>query len=358
MAEQNGRTAICSIVFMDVVAYSTVTDALQVAIKTRLNEFIANAVERIAVSERIILDTGDGVAMCFMGDPEDALFVATSVKDAAAEDFAAGHTHAPILRIGINLGPVKLVTDLNGQPNVLGDGINVAQRVMTFAEEHEILVSRSYYEVVARLRAGNEKLFSYLGARKDKHVREHQLYAFGLPSPGAAFAADQHAAVDQRDDPGGAALNPAVLAEAERRLAERIGPLARIIVRRAGLASVTTRQLYESIATAIPDEADRGSFLDGIPGDRSAVQSPVGSEEDPRGKQSLSDKDLAVATQRLAQVMGPLAHLLVRKAATRALNKADLYQLLADNIDDAGKRARFLKAAADELTAAPAKPRQ
>ncbi len=343
---------------MDVVAYSTVTDALQVAIKTRLNGFITDAVERIAVSERIILDTGDGVAMCFLGDPEDALFVATSVKDAAAEDMAAGHAHAPILRIGINLGPVKLVTDLNGQPNVLGDGINVAQRVMTFAEEHEILVSRSYYEVVARLRAGNEKLFSYLGARKDKHVREHQLYAFGLRGPDVAFAADQHAASDQRDDPGGGALNPDVLAEAERRLAERIGPLARIIVRRAGLSSVTIRQLYDSIATAIPDEADRASFLDGMPRDQAAPAAPdkssrVGQKEGGGVGATLSEEDLTLATQRMAQLMGPLAHLLVRKAAARALSKADLYELLADNIDDADKRAEFLNTAAAELTATP-----
>ena len=67
------------------------------------------------------------------------------------------------------------MTNLNGRPNVVGDGVNVAQRVMSFAEVGEILVSRSYYGVVARLREGNERLFRYMGSKRDKHVREHQL---------------------------------------------------------------------------------------------------------------------------------------------------------------------------------------
>ncbi len=38
------------------------------------------------------------------------------------------------MRAGINLGPVRLVRDINSQPNIIGDGINVAQRVMSFAQ--------------------------------------------------------------------------------------------------------------------------------------------------------------------------------------------------------------------------------
>jgi len=76
-----------------------------------------------------------------------------------------------------NLGPVRLVKDINGQPNIIGDGINVAQRVMSFAEPGQILVSRSYYDVMARLSEDYGKLFHYEGAKTDKHVREHEVYA-------------------------------------------------------------------------------------------------------------------------------------------------------------------------------------
>ena len=135
----------------------------------------------IAPDERIILDTGDGVAIRFLGDPEDALFVAMQpVQRLESRDRTPS---ASTVRTGINLGPVRLVRDINSQPNIIGDGINVAQRVMSFAQPGQVLVSRSYYEVVTRISRGLCALFAYQGSRTDKHVREHELYE--LVAPGA-----------------------------------------------------------------------------------------------------------------------------------------------------------------------------
>jgi hypothetical protein len=83
------------------------------------------------------------------------------------------------VRTGINLGPVKLVKDINGHPNIVGDGINVAQRIMSFARPGQIVVSRSYYDVVSNLASEYAKLFTYEGSRTDKHVREHEIYVVG-----------------------------------------------------------------------------------------------------------------------------------------------------------------------------------
>ena len=83
------------------------------------------------------------------------------------------------LRIGINLGPVKLVNDVNGHPSMIGDGINAAQRIMGFAEPGQIVVSRSYHDVVSRLSENYATLFSHGGARTDKHLREHDIYLVG-----------------------------------------------------------------------------------------------------------------------------------------------------------------------------------
>ena len=41
------------------------------------------ALEHVAPRDRIILDTGDGAAVTFMGDPEDALFAAMAMRDLA-----------------------------------------------------------------------------------------------------------------------------------------------------------------------------------------------------------------------------------------------------------------------------------
>ena len=173
--QASNRTFICSVVFLDIVEYSKKPVAEQINFKERLNALLTEALANVAPNDRIILDTGDGAALSFLGDPEDALFVSLSLRDALAGTQPPGPEMK--MRIGINLGPVKLVKDINGQPNIIGDGINVAQRVMSFADPGQILVSRSFYEVVSCLSEGYVKLFHYEGSRTDKHVREHEVYA-------------------------------------------------------------------------------------------------------------------------------------------------------------------------------------
>jgi len=178
MQIRGNRTFICSVVFIDIVEYTRKAVTEQIQVKERLNALLAEALKDVAANDRIILDTGDGAAISFVGDPEDALFVCLSLRHALAEA-APGDPAVLTMRIGINLGPVKLIRDLNGQPNIIGDGINVAQRIMGFAEPRQILVSRSYFEVVSCLSETYAKLFHYEGSRTDKHVREHEVYALG-----------------------------------------------------------------------------------------------------------------------------------------------------------------------------------
>jgi class 3 adenylate cyclase len=178
MADLQNRTLICSVLFIDIVEYSRKPVAEQIQLKDRFNALISDALRGVAVNDRIILDTGDGAAISFIGDPEDALFVGTGLRDQIGAQAEAGEVELST-RMGINLGPVRLVKDINGQPNIIGDGINVAQRVMTFAKPGQVLVSRSYYEVVSRLSDESSRLFSYEGSRTDKHIREHEVYAVG-----------------------------------------------------------------------------------------------------------------------------------------------------------------------------------
>jgi hypothetical protein len=185
MLERASRTFICSVLFLDIVEYSRKPVAEQIQLKDRFNGLIASAIQEIPAADRIILDTGDGVAINFLADPEDALFVAMSLRDVFAPD-PDKPPQVPA-RIGINLGPVRMVKDLNGQPNIIGDGINVAQRVMAFAKAGQILVSRSYYEVVSHISEGYTQLFSYEGSRTDKHVREHEIYSVGYSTADAAL---------------------------------------------------------------------------------------------------------------------------------------------------------------------------
>jgi class 3 adenylate cyclase/outer membrane biosynthesis protein TonB len=183
MLDQANRTFICSVVFIDLVGYSKKPVTEQIRLKTSLTSNLSEAIKDIPVNDRIILDTGDGAAISFLGDPEDALFVTLSLREKMISE---GMTSTIVeasgedsVRMGINLGPVKLVKDINGHPNIIGDGINVAQRIMSFARPGQIVVSRSYYDVVSNLATEYAKLFHYEGSRTDKHVREHEIYVVG-----------------------------------------------------------------------------------------------------------------------------------------------------------------------------------
>jgi len=181
MAENTNRTFICSVLFLDIVGYSTRKVPQQIALKERFNAILTEALAGVAADDRVILDTGDGAAVSFLGDPEDALFAGMALRDAVAGP--APFSGKPLqIRIGINLGPVRLVKDINRHLNIIGDGINVAQRVMSFAQPGQILVSRSYYDVMAPLSEDYASLFQHKGTAVDKQLREHELWEIG-PAP-------------------------------------------------------------------------------------------------------------------------------------------------------------------------------
>jgi len=178
MLKQLNRTFIGSVLFIDIVGYSTRTVPDQLQMKEVFNAMLAGAVQNVAPNERIMVDTGDGAGIAFLGDPEDALFAALSLRD-AIETMGVEVGEPGFVRMGINLGPLKMVRDINGHTNMIGDGVNDAQRVMSFSEPGQVMVSHSYYDIISRFSRDYTQLFVYEGTRHDKHVREHEVYRFG-----------------------------------------------------------------------------------------------------------------------------------------------------------------------------------
>jgi len=187
------RTFMCAVLFLEIVEYSKKSVSEQLMMKERFNALISESIQGIAANDRIILDTGEGVAVNFLGDPEDALLVALHLSEGFAA-LAQGEPQVEV-RIGLNLGPVRLVRDGNGQPNIIGDGLNVAERVMSFARPGQVLVSRSYYEAVTRVAEDYARWFAYQGSRTDKHVREHEIFEVtGSTSEALELATQRHRA--------------------------------------------------------------------------------------------------------------------------------------------------------------------
>lgn len=355
------RTLICSVVFVDIVDYSKKTVAKQLAIKSWFNELLGQALASTASDDRLILDTGDGAAICFPGDPEEALFTANGLRVSLAE------RNYPELafRIGINLGPVKVVKDINGRPNIIGDGINVAQRVMSFADPNQILVSRSYYEVVSCLSEEYLRLFHYQGVRQDKHVRSHEVYEVYISAPGTHESAAATFEIDRTIPLQSAAqaevsappmeFEASYLASLAGELAKQMGPIATVIVQRAARRSATREELLRSLSDAIPLPERRAEFLSAAGVGAAPPPGPAAvATTDPAstGAQSAGGVNEALATKAehlLAVHIGPMARILVKKAARTSRGRKEFIEALADTIEDDDDRAAFIAAAEKSL---------
>ena len=262
MADINkmNRTWLCSVVFMDIVNYSSQSDELQIKWKDRFNGYLASAIKDVPEDERVILDTGDGAAICFLGAPEAAMFAALELWHSLLLD--EREQQPPLrVRIGINLGPIKLVRDINGAPNAIGDGMNAGQRVMSFAGENQILVSQSFFEVVSRLSDDYKTLFRLKGVEKDKHVREHTVY--DLSPPGA-----EHANVP----PAVAVAQPSASPERVAQKAPETRPENKA---RAGSRSLLL--LVGAIAVAVVAAAGAWHFFGSAVRSKAATQAPAPS---------------------------------------------------------------------------------
>jgi class 3 adenylate cyclase len=344
------------VVFLDIVGYSKTPVSQQIALKQQLNACIAGALEHVAAKDRLMLDTGDGAALCFIGDPEDALFAVMHLRNALG---AQRHTQAtPLLvRMGVNLGPAKLLKDINGQLNVFGDGINVAQRVMNFAEPNQILVSRSFYEVISCLSQEYAQLFQYRGLRKDKHIREHAVYEV---RPSLRDGAAEQRVEDEPGAPESEAAgedlwlaqapvswDPHVLQHLQRHLVYYVGPVARLLVAQAAKRAADLSALCERLAANIPDAGERALFLRQVspfilshaPPDTAQPHavSPVPAAV------NLDAESLKRLEDHLGQYLGPVARLLVLREAKGAQDFAHLCHLLATHIPVEGERRSFLR---------------
>ena len=163
---------IASVLFMDIVSYSLLSMEEQRELLTTLQSIVRGSVEynqACAKQELISLPTGDGMALVFMRDP-------VSPVKCALEIAASLKSHPELrLRMGINQGPVFRHADIKEQANVVGGGINMAQRVMDCGDAGHILVSRNVAELLAQLRGWSDCLQD-LGIHEVKHGVKVQLY--------------------------------------------------------------------------------------------------------------------------------------------------------------------------------------
>ena len=383
-AEAMRKNVMGTIMFLDLVAYSTLSVNQQVVVKALFNELIGKAIGGVNESSRIVLDTGDGAAICFLGDPEEALQSALLMRDLLLQKYGQRLS----MRVGLHLGPIRMMMDINNRVNVVGDGINVAQRVMDFSAPNQITVSRAFFEVISQISDNANDLFEYLGARQDKHKRPHDIYrvmdkgfaATRLASPSGM------ATVRLDAETGVVALPPDAVLEVGNDLARAIGPLAHVLVKKSLPRATDIQNLREVLAVSIPDELLREGFIHpkrantvpmfggssarsstfGNSGSNSNVlsrpmssatarvdttrvdsgQRPNPNTGSPSLKLLALDAEQQAGLERsLGQYIGPLSKTLIKKEIARESNVDALLQALARHIDKATDREKFLESA-------------
>jgi serine/threonine protein kinase len=345
LSASEARTFIGAVLFADVVRPDGDESAFQQG-RTRLVKMLSDAIAPVPASTRLAVNTKEGCAVCYVGDPEDALRTAVQLGDAAAGEGLGVH-------LGINLGPVRIAPDPNGRSRILGDGITTAFRVMRFSDPGQVLVARAYYDVIQHLKRNASECFQHLGVRRDPQARDHDIYAYS----GESLAASARMVdLSIRQAATGADITPEAIDVAERILALHIGPMAKILVRKTVPRAGSRAELYQLLADLIPDPAPRGAFLTSVVASSGPVSSMSqirtgavqagGASRTAGGTTAFAgvipDEELARIEKLFARYIGPMAKVLVRRESRTANGPETLCRALASHIDKEVERQRFL----------------
>jgi hypothetical protein len=140
--------------------------AEQTRLKRRLEALVDAAIQPLPASERIVLDSPEGMVVVVLASPADALQIA---ERAGAK--AAG---LPVC-VAVNHGPIKLLEHPGGSPELMGDGIVGAVTLANLATRGRLLISRSFRDAFAEFAPSRADEFSSVGSFTDHNVRSHEL---------------------------------------------------------------------------------------------------------------------------------------------------------------------------------------
>lgn len=163
---------IAHVLFIDIVGYSLQPIDLQTELLTLLQKLVRESAEFRRArdqNELISLPTGDGMALVFLRDPRSPVKCAVEV--------GASLRREPKLsvRMGIHTGPVQRHADIREGANVVGGGINTAQRVMDCGDAGHILLSSNIADMIEQFSDWRECLQD-LGVQEVKHGVKLHLY--------------------------------------------------------------------------------------------------------------------------------------------------------------------------------------
>jgi len=139
-----------TILFTDIVGFSKKPTENQKELINSLTNEIVHDIRNLLIPETgdpsvMALPTGDGMALAFLHSTDQVwnrLTILHLIVRLHSWAYKLGSIQGPLsLRIGIHVGPVQLVSDINGRTNICGDTVNYTQRVMDAANPEQTLFS-------------------------------------------------------------------------------------------------------------------------------------------------------------------------------------------------------------------------
>src|SRR6266571_2002479 len=151
--------------------------------------------------------------------------------------------------------------------------------------------------------------------------------------------------------PTGVTFDRDTLKRIEGELAKHIGPIASVVIRAAAKKTYTIAGLAETVSVDIVDEKLRAAFVRRFSGDKStptgdpARAGAAPQQSVPSSASNIDTQTLARAEAALAQYIGAVAKVVVRRAAAKARDTGELYLLIAEEIEDKNERKTFIRKA-------------
>jgi serine/threonine-protein kinase len=183
------------------------------------------------------------------------------------------------------------------------------------------------------------------GLLRSRHARPQRIVASFEPTERVVAAQPSTPATfpPGAEAPSGWSIEQ--LADIEKLLIPILGPLARIVVKRAASRTRDRRQLCEALAEQLRTDDERRRFLKEASMPAPRVSHEVDTCNPARADSatgSIAPATLDRTTNILMRYIGPIATVLVKKTATSAVNESDLYARLAERITDVAERDRFI----------------
>ena len=154
---------------------------------------------------------------------------------------------------------------------------------------------------------------------------------------------------------GTVAEDQAILRAIEKELAVYIGPMARVMVKRAATKTADAEELYRILAKSLERDEDRDAFLARKPEllkNRQKVSAalepqlttaPLTSAVNPVTPPGITPEAIDHAARMLAAHVGPISGVLAKKAARKADSLQSLYRILSEHVQNGKDRRQFLR---------------